>query len=302
MKKLNYYISALLGKIFIWSLKFSKNKLYHDSQKTNQKRFCFILSPGRSGSTFLRKELVRLGVGIPPESYDFIPNLVRWFSYNRFSNWSKLVDKSIDIFKESAPNEHWRLDFNELKKSSRQVPKEHQTLCGCIFLFYQSFVQKHYGSTLFMGDKTPLLSLHLDVLRIVFPFSKYISIIRQSEKVILSRSNKLGEPLKVSRNRYIWFLNSLKRHKNKVNAFPEITLENFSHYKEACLTYILKKINFEPSRITLKSTVFLGDDEQTHHSEIHKKIVKHKIDKDTLTELDSYFLYIYQLEKNTYAQ
>ena len=296
MRRAFYYLTALDNLVRHFLSCLFKRNLISKNQEESTEKWVFILSPGRTGSTLFRKRLIMMGVGIPPESYDFIPKSIKWFAFHAFSSWSRKVEEVLKIFEFSAPQDHWNVDLNRIKKKLETTPKSEQSLYKIVSEIYQSFIDKHYKNAAYYGDKTPYLSIDLKWIRLLFPKSKYVSIIRNSRDTIDSRVKHLKESKEVARDRLKWSIKEIVKHKKKVAPFPEFTLENFSRNHPELITYIFNQFEWTPEPIDKNAEVYLGDDDQLHHGQLKKEIQPTKIDLKSLDLLDDYFLKVYKKE------
>jgi len=87
-----YYYDRIFEELIYLKGQLFKKKLFNPSQGLSESPF-FIISPGRSGSTFLRKLLMLdEQINIPPESYECIPKSIKFYILNDSIKWKKLVD------------------------------------------------------------------------------------------------------------------------------------------------------------------------------------------------------------------
>jgi hypothetical protein len=173
---------ALLGAKLIISL-VSTRKI---SAKGNAK-FLFIVGSGRSGNTILRRLLMSSGdIYIPPESY-VLGQSVR-SSLNMIGcSWNDRVKLILSKF-EYHPEFHTFgvTSLTEFARLAEQYPPERQTLGDLIAGLYKWLAKEHVGRVSWLGDKTPLNTLSLGLMKSIFPQARFLYIERDGVDVVHS--------------------------------------------------------------------------------------------------------------------
>lgn len=146
----------------------------------------FIIGSGRSGNTLLRAMLVAHGrLAIPPESY-VLASIVREFNRYNYLPWPMLVRLVVSRF-ESHPQFHtWDTDLMPVYKDALALPPEKCTLAELLDLIYRRYMTIKFPDANRWGDKTPLNTLRLDEISLVFPNAQYIHILRDGRDVVAS--------------------------------------------------------------------------------------------------------------------
>lgn len=154
--------------------------------ETNQ---IFILGAPRSGTTFLSGLLRFTRYGRPIESHFITKYNLRIDSYGDLSkrhNFNKLLN---DILSE-RPVKQWRLKFN-IDEFYREIQPDFK---------YSNIVDKlllkrsDLSSPNSWGDKTPHYLGNVDTISKLFPYAKFIYIIRDGRDVALSLLKKSWGP------------------------------------------------------------------------------------------------------------
>ena len=237
----------------------------------------FILSSGRSGSTLLRKILVRTEkVAIPPESYSLIPALT--FTYIRFNHlsWEKLIDKLLSVVHRSKILESWKTSLQEDDIVYLKRYLEDKSLSGIIKYLYELHGQKYYSQTKLWGDKTPMLVYYIEELQRVFPDAKYIYMIRDGRDVVSSfLTHQLFFNIGKLSKRWLYSLKVLDKLKKRLNPeqilivkYEDLVQDPERVVQQVCL---FLKLEYNPAFL-VNSDVYLGDGFFTHHNNIEKNI------------------------------
>ncbi len=163
---------------------FNKYPLYPNS--INIDNPFFIIGSGRSGNTLLRSILCNNDdIFIPPESY-VLPKTIFLFIRRNYYSWEKLVRLVIDKFQSHSEFYTWGINIDPLKKIISNVPNQDQNLLFIIDSIYRYYGRVNFPGRNKWGDKTPLNTLNLNLLSLVFPTSKYINLIRDGRDVVSS--------------------------------------------------------------------------------------------------------------------
>jgi hypothetical protein len=178
------------------------------------KEMLFVVTPGRSGSTLLRRHLMEyFFVHIPPESSEIIPLGVQLFTtrYRRVND-QVLIAKVVASLSASEFC-HWNLtdsellDFLDCKPDARGELKLDQLIYG----FYDLHRKKFNPDAILIGDKTPYLVYYLDIISSIFKRAKYIFLLRHPFAAVASRMSQFSEPLEPALNRWVSAVRSIER-------------------------------------------------------------------------------------------
>ncbi|WP_411768229.1 sulfotransferase family protein [Winogradskyella sp. A3E31] len=146
----------------------------------------FILSNPRSGSTLLRIILQsHPNITVPPEC-----GFLQWW-HLKYKNWSQLdavnrleVEKFCKDLASSKKIETYNLDFNLLKENiNEQLPENYSDLMALVYKTYG--VQQHKDVKVW-GDKNNYYIKHIDLIKQLYPHTKYIHLVRDGRDVAVS--------------------------------------------------------------------------------------------------------------------
>ena len=147
----------------------------------------FIIGSGRSGNTLMRRGIIQAkGIHIPPETYVLV-NLIRLFLQNKGLKWKNLVTLLMATI-EYHP-EFYTFDVpNLIPLASKlmKLPNESKNLAAVIDSFYKYHAECLGIECVRWGDKTPLNTLRLSYLDMVFPSAQYIWMVRNGYDVVHS--------------------------------------------------------------------------------------------------------------------
>lgn len=231
----------------------------------------FIISSGRSGSTLLRRLMVEnIQIHIPPESSEFIVNVAK--QYNSSNEWGKTVEDSILLYQKLNLNQFWNLDIKSVRNGLEKVKKNKRSLKYLIYYLYKSQSIKANNESKILGDKSPILSLHLDWITTLYPNAKYIHLIRDPYDVTYSRMINFNESIEQASYRWLWTENEFKKYKSRIN-FVEIEYAQLTRNSEKILGMIANFLQVNLKSIKDKNLIHLGDDSLTWHRQLHNVIV-----------------------------
>jgi protein-tyrosine sulfotransferase len=146
----------------------------------------FIIGSGRSGNTLLRSMLTAgEQVCIPPESY-VLPRCVVLYRAYACLPWPRLASLVLSEFEAHPEFTTWRLDLREVHSRARTLARDKQTFSQIIALVYEHYRNVHHPSAQCIGDKTPINTIFLRVLRPAFPYARYIHLLRDPRASVAS--------------------------------------------------------------------------------------------------------------------
>lgn len=239
----------------------------------------FIISSGRSGTTLLRKLLVKGGeIYIPPESNDWIPKFAVIFTKKYFASWHKKVALCLDILDKDPDFKYWDINLKNVREILLKLDPESQNFYGLINFLYRYNAPPN---TPVLGDKTPYLILELPWIKALFPQAKFIHLIRDSKDVVSSRMKNFNESIEQATNRWVWAMIETDKHfhKNQKN-FIEIKYEDLTHSPQKTLqdlTHFLG-VKYSPEMLAHED-LELGDTHLEHHQETHNPIHQSAVKK-----------------------
>lgn len=236
--------------------------------KTEKDLLNFIISPGRSGTTLLRKHLLdNTSIHIPPESSSLIIEIAKL--YLKQSSWEQRVMGAIKVFEVLELNQFWRMDIQLLQENLLKLPEEQRSLQSLVIQFYRSHANKYKPNASIYVDKTPFLSQNLQWLQTIFPNSNYVFLIRDPFEVTYSRMVNFGENLKIASDKWIWALNEFDKYRSQL-AWKLIFYEDLIKDFEVNLRQIADY--FESKWLDQPKSVELGEESLMHHNRVLQKV------------------------------
>lgn len=251
---------------------------------TSESNACpfFILSAGRSGSTLLRKILLRSKhTSIPPETNSFIPTLTNLYIKHNHMAWDKLAKLLIHQIKKANLLMHWNIELQEKDQHIIQYELKDKSLQGFIYYIYHKYTEQYHAEASLWGDKTPLLIYHTDLLSKVFPHAKYIFMTRDGRDVVSSfYMHQIYTDLDTLCKRWIYsvkksysILNKKGSKKVLIVKYESLVENPFYEIEKICA---FLKIPFSQEYLN-NTAVHLGDDYQLHHANVKNTITMNRI-------------------------
>ncbi|MEM6816991.1 MAG: sulfotransferase [Bacteroidota bacterium] len=255
----------------------TKNPVSNSAEKLH-----FIISPGRSGTTLLRKHLLEnTTIHIPPESYSLIHEVSR--NYLNQKADQKTVDKSIDSFLALGLNKYWKIQTSKLREYIHDNFHEDSSLQALILSFYTYHSICYNPEANAFVDKTPFLSQNLKWLQIIYPESNYLFLIRNPFDVTFSRMRYFHESIEEASDRWLWSVKEYMKYKHCLNwklVFYESLVKNFDEKMAEIALF------FHADLIGKKKKIALGEEHFDHHANLFKDIRKMNSSSWNSKELD----------------
>ena len=261
-----YYILGFVKQII--SL-FVKNKI---SSNVDCKML-FIVGSGRSGNTLFRKLLMENGdIYIPPESY-VLANEVITYLNSKSLNWGDRVElclAKLEYYPEFSTFEIEGL--REFAVIAKKWPKDKQFTDTIVYELYHWIARKKGVSVSWVGDKTPLNTLHLGLIKKLFPKAVYVYLQRDGVDVAYSYVsakiyNNIADAAmrwKYSRLAWLRFKKGLKK-----SSYIEIRYEELVENHEKLVCDVLSKFGIPKNKSTEKAFEFMGDvSVRMHHDNV----------------------------------
>lgn len=253
---------------------------YYFSRKLNQAEVekhpsFFIISSGRSGSTLLRRVLMEhYDIHIPPESYDVIPQVFLTFLKNKNKRWDVLIKSSLSILQASGINEFWKLNLTDVKNDLENLQPDKRNPYELINYIYLKHAKLVENESSMIGDKTPFLGLRMDFLKMYYPNSKIIHLVRDPRDVMLSRKESFGQNYEESIRRWIITVKGVHKYSTGSKLF-EIRYEDLLQNGLSEVEKISQFLGVE-RRNSCKDEVCMGDDDLPHHSNVKNTIMSNR--------------------------
>lgn len=152
----------------------------------------FVIGNPRSGTSLLRLMLTcHPCIVIPPEC-----GFIVWL-YSKYKDWN--IDSSnnnfyiksfIDDLFNSKKFETWKLDKTIISKEIKlSTPKNYSELCFLIYCCYGISISKKFK---IWGDKNNHYLHHLNDISNIFPYARYLHIVRDGRDVACSYRNVMS--------------------------------------------------------------------------------------------------------------
>lgn len=263
-----------LGCAFLNGRHFQKNDL----------DFIFIVGSGRSGNTLLRKLLMeRASIYIPPESY-VIPSAVTGLLKAGGLRWDEKVDFFLARF-EYYP-EFETFDIGTLRNfaiEAKSWPKREHDVGLLLSRLYFWVANEKGLSVKHVGDKTPLNTLRLGLLKKILPKAKYIYIERDGVDVAASYL-KAGIYKNIVDGAIRWKLSKLawRSFKKGLNnkCYYEVRYEELVSKPDAVIDDLLRSFGIERQERGVDTTRLFGDvGARAHHDNVLNRTNRDSIGK-----------------------
>lgn len=241
----------------------------------------FIVGCARSGTTLLRLILNRHpNIAIPEETW-YYPQLYKELLQYEGDNWRERVNNRIlELNQKHYP----ALKSKQLEKSLESV--EWGEVPKIISTVNREFANRENKPR--WGDKTPGYTLHLPLLKKLFPQAKIIHIIRDARDVVSSILNhwEVGPQT-------INFIETVCYWKKQVNTgrkdglglygnnYKEVKYEELVVNPKSVVSDICEFINeeYDPHMLLIEENAKLYVPEWEHHSETKSPINKNQVAK-----------------------
>ncbi|WP_417604262.1 sulfotransferase family protein [Oceanimonas baumannii] len=154
------------------------------------KDFIFLVGCGRSGNTLLRRLMMQeMDIYIPPETY-VLPEQIMHFYRNSGESWDYKVKTTISLLEYHKEFDTFNvLTLRDFVEEACRWPEKEQSLFNLINKLYFWLSVNDGVESRFVGDKTPLNTLSLGVIRKAFPRARYICMKRDPIDVVSSYIN-----------------------------------------------------------------------------------------------------------------
>lgn len=151
----------------------------------------FLIGPGRSGSTLIRKHLCRASNCFIPHEVYFVQQLLQ-LNYRKRLSWAEYVAESISIIKQSQDFQHFAINLDEFEHSLQLKRPKRSYFEALLPEFYYCESLAATGSNeMLVGDKSPINTFNACDLHKHLQAAKFIYILRSPIDVISSYISSL---------------------------------------------------------------------------------------------------------------
>lgn len=157
------------------------------SPKSNNAPFLFVVGAGRSGNTLFRRLLMeRYRIYIPPETY-VLPRVADYRFRGRGLAWPEFVNLAVSVFEYHPEFDTFEIEsLRGFAEEARNYSSEKQTIQYLLCDLYSHFAKKSGVEYQWLGDKTPLNTLHLGRIDRIMPGSHFAYLLRDGIDVAAS--------------------------------------------------------------------------------------------------------------------
>ncbi len=247
----------------------------------------FIVGSGRSGNTLLRAKILETNwAGIPAEFYVFRPLVQKYLLTDPLPK-SERIDSLLQLFVNEDWFKSWSISRANLHEIFQEELDSNFSFPEFFNLLYLLEIQSSFSSEMkYWGDKTPMNTLNLWVISIVFPRARYIHILRDGKDVINSyvKSGLIDTYQKAA----LRWINSCRRAREfgsfiGNDQYMEVRYEDLVRHESETLARVFHFLNIEPSDSAVNTEQLfekMGDTTLfDHHRNVQKPIFTSSIGK-----------------------
>ncbi|TDT43450.1 sulfotransferase family protein [Halospina denitrificans] len=260
-------IRALLGVFFNPLTTFNKTR------GNPGKPFLFIIGSGRSGNTLLRRLLMeRLSIYIPPETY-VLPKIADYRIRAKNLEWRTFVDLTVSSFEYYPEFETFNIpSLRKFATEAKSWPPEQRNLSDLLQGIYCHFSESAEVDSTWLGDKTPLNTLHIGRINRIIPNANYIYLLRDGVDVAKSYVNAgIYEHLEDAATRWVRSHKSWEAFRKKLpeDRHLQVRYEDLVSSPEENVNHIASHFGIPQREPVAQLESLLGDVEQrSHHSNV----------------------------------
>jgi hypothetical protein len=246
--------------------------------------FLLIVGSGRSGNTLLRRLMMeRLDIYIPPETY-VLPKIADYRIRARGLKWPSLVDLVISAFEYHPEFETFNVtDLRDYALKAKGWGKEEQTINKLIIGLYSWWAAEAGFPSTWLGDKTPLNTLHLGPISRIIPKAKYIYLLRDGADVSSSYvQSGIYQIIEEAGRRWVQSQKAWNYFKKRLseNEYIEVRYEELAATPEKIVQGIKAKFEIPERHQKENIADLLGDvPARTHHANVMQAISTDSVGK-----------------------
>ncbi len=223
----------------------------------------FILGAGRSGNTLLRRLLIeRSQIFIPPETYA-LTGIAATLLRNKHMNWSAQVDLALGALEFQPEFVTFGVaSFSDFAIAAKQWDFRRRRAGTLVVELYRWLAVQRAVQTEWVGDKTPMNTLRLGLIDLLFPVARYVFIQRDPYDVVMSyiKSGIYSDPMKAADR---WILSKRAwvafRRGASATAALEVRYEDLVRCPDQVVARIMSAFGIPAREQWLDAARLLGD-------------------------------------------
>jgi protein-tyrosine sulfotransferase len=241
-----------------------------------------IVGAGRSGNTLLRRLLMeRTEIYFPPETYaigGIAANILR----NPRLPWTVQVDLALGALEyQSEFTTFGVATLRDFALAAKQWPPRRQRLGDLLYELYLWLGNRHGVYAQWIGEKTPLNTLQLGLIRAVFPLANFLYIQRDPFDVVASYVNSgIYTDYEEAADRWLLSMKAWRACKIRLpqSAVCELTYEEVAANPEGELNRVIERFGMPRRQRFLDTKHLLGDvDQRSHHRLVPETVTTSRI-------------------------
>jgi hypothetical protein len=284
-----YFAARIRGAVLSFSRTFQAGKYF----KPNKEDFVFIVGAGRSGNTLVRRLLMeRSDIFIPPESY-VLPGAITNLLGAGALRWPEKVELFLAQFEYHPEFETFEIGtLRDFANQAKNWPAPQQNTGRLLVRFYFWIAESKGLHPAWVGDKTPLNTLSLGLLKKLLPRAKFVYLERDGVDVAASYVKAgiyndivdAAERWKQSKVAWRAFRGSLHQ-----NSYHEIRYEDLVSDPVAVIDDLVGFLEIPTRKENLDDiNEYLGDvGRRRHHENVLSPVDESSVGKGRLTISDA---------------
>ncbi len=228
-----------------------------------------IVGAGRSGNTLLRRLLMeRTEIYIPPETYA-IGGIVANILKSPRLPWTVQIDLALGALEYQPEFTTFGVGtLRDFALDAKAWPSERQRLGDLLYELYR-WLGNHQGvPAQWIGEKTPLNTLQLGLIRAVFPFGNFLYIQRDPFDVVASYVNAgIYTDYAEAADRWLLSNRAWRAFKTRLprSSVCELTYEEVAQSPDSELNRVIERFGIPKRQQLLETENLLGDVHQKNH-------------------------------------
>ncbi len=241
-----------------------------------------VAGAGRSGNTLLRRLLIeRAEIYIPPETY-VLGGIVSTLLKNNRLCWDSQVNLALGSLEYHPEFTTFGVDsLRDFALSAKQWPLARRQVGTLVYELYGWFAARLQIRASWIGDKTPLNTMHLGLIDGLFPFGRYVYMERDPFDVVASYV-KIGACGNYHEAAERWILSrkawSSFRWSAQSDRAVKVRYEDLIRFPDQTISSILDRFGIPERTCPLDATLVLGDvGSRQHHDQVLGRITTNAV-------------------------